>query len=91
MFHAISDPARMEIIYLLGRRGRMNVGDIASQFRQSRPAISHHLKVLKEAEVVQSEKLGQEIFYWVDRTYLASALRSMADAVESCCPPDQAP
>jgi ArsR family transcriptional regulator len=64
----------------LGQRGRLCVGDIAAQFRISRPAISHHLKILKTNGLVQSEKVGQEVFYWVNVSHLAEMLRDMADA-----------
>ena len=85
---ALGDPARLDIIFLLGG-GRRNVGDIAGNFKLSRPAISHHLKVLKDAGVVRSEKVGQEVFYWVDEAQIVNALREMADAVESCVRADQ--
>lgn len=68
----------------------MNVGDIAGHFRQTRPAISHHLKVLKEAGV-ESERLGQEIHYRVDRQRIVSGLRGLADVIENCCLPEQDP
>lgn len=79
---AIGDPIRLQILFVL-RGDRLNVGDIAAQFKLSRPAISHHLKVLKDANVVQSEKVGQEIFYWVDKKYIVHELRQLADILES--------
>lgn len=85
LLDAIRDPVRLKIVFLLGRQGQMNVGDIAGQFSQSRPAISHHLRVLKDAGVVESEKAGQEIFYRVDRPRIVAALRALADALETCC------
>lgn len=81
------DPVRMEIILLLAPREAMNVGEIASQFRISRPAISHHLKVLKDAGIVKSERIGQEIFYRVNRDRVIAGLRRIADTIENCCPP----
>ncbi len=89
LLDAVRDPVRMEIVLLLGRPGRLNVGEIASQFRLSRPAISHHLKVLKDARVLHSEKIGQEIFYQLDRIRIVKGLRDLADAIESCCPPSK--
>lgn len=77
---AIGDPVRLQILYLLGDQGRRNVGDIASQFRLSRPAISHHLKVLKDADVIASEKVGQEVFYWLERDRIVASLQALADA-----------
>jgi len=79
---AIGAPVRLELISLLFRQGRSNVGDIAQNFRLSRPAISHHLKVLKEAGVIEYEKVGQEGFYWLNKVRLVEQLRAIADGVE---------
>jgi ArsR family transcriptional regulator len=79
---AIGDPTRLQILFVL-KGDRLNVGDIATQFKMSRPAISHHLKVLKDAGVVKSEKLGQEVFYWVDKKYIVGELRKLANILES--------
>jgi len=88
LLDGICDPVRMEIILLLGKESPVNVGDIASQFRISRPAISHHLKVLKDAGIVQSEKNGQEMYYSLDRARIVAGLRLIADTIENCCPSD---
>ncbi len=77
---AIGEPMRLQLLYLLGDQGRRNVGDIAGQFRLSRPAISHHLKVLKDAGVLDSEKVGQEVYYWLERERIVATLRALADA-----------
>ena len=79
---AIGDPIRLQILFVL-KGDRLNVGDIATQFKVSRPAISHHLKLLKDAAIVQSEKVGQEVFYWVDKKYIVGELRKLADILES--------
>lgn len=83
---AVTDRTRLQILFLLGERGRLCVGDIAAEFRITRPAISHHLKILKTNGLVQSEKVGQEVFYWVDVSHLATMLRDMANTLEQCCP-----
>jgi ArsR family transcriptional regulator len=79
---ALSDPIRMQIVFLLHDQDRLNVGEIASRFRISRPAVSHHLKVLKDAEIVQSEKRGQENYYWLDNQRMVATLRALADKLE---------
>lgn len=61
-FKALSDPTRREILQLL-RKGSLSAGEIADQFRMSKPSISHHLTILKNAELVTSEKKGQHVFY----------------------------
>jgi len=57
VFRAIADPTRREILGLL-RGGRHTVGDIAANFRTSRPAISKHLRLLRSAGLVTTTKDG---------------------------------
>ena len=86
----VKDPVRMRILFLLIKRGRMNVGDISKEFDISRPAISHHLKVLREAEVFSSAKKGQEVYYWPNSHIVAEALRGLADKIEAHRPQEKA-
>ena len=73
------------ILMLLGQRGPMCVGDVANGFRISRPAISHHLKVLKSSGLVETEREGQEIYYSVRMSRITGTLRALADSLEACC------
>lgn len=82
---AVGDPARLDIIFLLGEAGPMNVGDIANRFHLSRPAISHHLKVLKTSRVVTSQKAGQEVFYALDENVIIHELRTVLAGIEEAC------
>lgn len=61
-FKALSDPTRRKIIQLL-RHEDMTAGDIANQFSISKPSISHHLSILKNADLVQDTRSGQNIVY----------------------------
>ena len=70
-------------MFVLGKQDRLNVTDLASNFRISRSAVSHHLKVLRDAEVVCNEKIGQEVFYWLDIPSVVSKLRDLSDALEA--------
>ena len=82
LLDAVKDPVRMSILHLLIRRGRTNVGGIAKEFEITRPAISHHLKVLRDAGVVSCSKHGQEVYYWPNSHTVAEALRDLADKIE---------
>ena len=87
LLDAAADPIRLNIVFLLAREQRLNVGDIAARFPKiSRPAVSHHLRVLKDAGAVAAEKVGQEVFYSLDRTRVVDALRQLAAEIEACCP-----
>jgi ArsR family transcriptional regulator, arsenate/arsenite/antimonite-responsive transcriptional repressor len=85
LIDGIRDPIRMEIIQLLAGEKAMNVGEITTRFKVSRPAISHHLKVLKDAGIVCSEKTGQEVYYCLDGQRIVAGLRAIADAIEQSC------
>jgi len=82
---AAAEPSRLSILFLLGRRGRMCVKDIARGFKASRPAVSHHLRVLKSCGLLEAEREGQEIYYSVRAEAVIDALRALADALDSCC------
>lgn len=54
-FKALADPTRRKILNLLKDRD-MTAGEISDQFQMSKPSISQHLKILKQAELIQDEK-----------------------------------
>lgn len=66
MFQALADPTRRRIIEMLADRGRLSASDISDQFQISPQAISQHLKVLREAKLVQVEKRAQQRIYRVN-------------------------
>ena len=68
---AIDDPVRREILVLLRREGPLTAGDIASRFEISRPAVSRHLRVLRESGLVVDEARGRERVYRLDARPLA--------------------
>ncbi|CAN5527091.1 sporulation delaying system autorepressor SdpR [soil metagenome] len=67
LFKALGDPTRRQIIDLLRQRD-MTAGEIADHFSISKPSISHHLDLLKQAEIVVSIKEGQYIIYSLNTT-----------------------
>jgi ArsR family transcriptional regulator len=73
VFKAIADPTRREILHLL-RKEEMTAGDIAGHFDMSKPTISHHFSVLKEADLVTSRREGQTIWYALNTTVLEDVM-----------------
>jgi DNA-binding transcriptional ArsR family regulator len=65
VFRAIADPTRRAILDRL-RKGPANAGALAADFRSSRPAVSRHLRVLREARLVVDKRVGRERVYEVD-------------------------
>jgi len=84
LFTSLGDAMRLEIIFLLGEHERLNVGEIAVHFQLSRPAISHHLKVLKDARILKSQKSATEVYYWLDMASLSGRLRAILARLEAC-------
>ena len=72
-FKALSDPTRRKILQLLKERD-LSAGEIADQFDISKPSISHHLNILKQARLVQDERQGQNIVYSLNLTVMQEAL-----------------
>jgi ArsR family transcriptional regulator, arsenate/arsenite/antimonite-responsive transcriptional repressor len=81
VFVALGDPHRQRILLMFEKDERLNVSEIAAASALSRPAISYHLKILREAGVLLSEKRGREVYFWVNRARLESALTAVTDYV----------
>ncbi|MDR9401711.1 MAG: autorepressor SdpR family transcription factor [Psychroflexus sp.] len=73
VFRALNDPNRRKIIELL-REKPMNSGEIADHFNMKKPSISHHLDILKRAELIIPEKKGQYIKYTLNTTIIEDLL-----------------
>jgi len=69
LFKALNDSTRREILELL-KQSDLTAGEIADRFKISKPSISHHLDLLKQAGLVQSVKEGQFIYYSLNTTVM---------------------
>lgn len=69
LFKALNDTTRREILEHL-KSGDLTAGEIANRFMMSKPSISHHLDLLKQAGLVQSVKEGQYIYYSLNTTVM---------------------
>jgi ArsR family transcriptional regulator, arsenate/arsenite/antimonite-responsive transcriptional repressor len=80
---AMGNPIRIEIVFLVGMQGPLNVGQIADHFKISRPAVSNHLRVLREAQILNAEKMGQEVYYSLNHDFIEETLTVILDMVRS--------
>lgn len=69
VFKALSDPTRREILRLLRSR-EMTAGELAEGFEMTKPTMSHHFSLLKEADLISSRREGQTIWYGLNTTVL---------------------
>ncbi|MBR4727851.1 MAG: winged helix-turn-helix transcriptional regulator [Clostridia bacterium] len=70
---AVADPTRRTILNLL-KKHRLSAGEIAAHFDMSLPAVSKHLAVLKEADLIRDQREGKYIFYELNASVLDEAL-----------------
>ena len=82
VFKALSDDTRREILKLLSSRS-MSAGEIAENFNMSKPSISKHLDILREAELVVKDRQGQFIIYSINTSVLQRALTGFLDIFKS--------
>ena len=82
-FTALGDEHRQRILLTFEKGERLNVGQIAEVSTLSRSAVSHHLKLLREAGVLASRKEGKEVFYWIDKRFLEESLQAVLDYVRT--------
>lgn len=82
VFAALGDEQRQRILLTFERGERLNVTQLAEASTLSRPTVSHHLKVLREAGVLESCKEGKEVFYWIAKADLQSILGQVLGYIE---------
>ena len=75
-FKALADPTRRKILEML-REKSLSAGEIADAFDMTKPSISHHLAILKHAELVLAERDGQNIIYSLNSSVMQEFLQEM--------------
>ena len=85
MFKALGDPVRLRILSLIASHagGECCVCDISPAFEVSQPTISHHLKALREAGLLDCERRGTWVYYWVIPSALAQLSAVLAPAADA--------
>jgi predicted transcriptional regulator len=83
VFEALGDTHRQRLVLSFEPGEHLNVGQLAEVSTLSRSTVSHHLKVLREAGVLDSEKIGKEVYFWVNKAFLQSVFGDVADYLHS--------
>lgn len=78
VWKALADPTRRKILSLLKDKD-MNAGEIANEFNMTKPSISNHLNILKQADLVDAEKVGQNVNYSLNTSVLEDVLKLISD------------
>ncbi|MFC4778737.1 ArsR/SmtB family transcription factor [Paenibacillus sp. GCM10023252] len=85
LFQALSDTARQDIILLLAEHERLTVNEITQYATLSRPAISHHLKILKDNKLVEIEQKGTQRYYSLAIDAALVQIKQLVRVVEEDC------
>lgn len=85
VFQVLTDPHRQDILLLLSEHKALTVSNITERSVLSRPAISHHLKLLREQGLITSEKRGTERFYSLSLNPVLAMLKQLTYLMERDC------
>ena len=79
---ALGDPVRLRILQLLPLSAdcghNNNVSQLAEKLGLSQPAVSHHLRVLRQAGLVENEKMCRDVFYWIDHPGASRVVKELS-------------
>ena len=81
VYTALGDEHRQRILLTFEPGERLNVGQIVQVSTLSRSAVSHHLKILRDAGVLRSEKVGKEVYFWIDKKFVIDAMETVVDYI----------
>lgn len=85
-YRALGDPSRIALLARLAQAGgACTVSEIAAGSSIDLSVVSRHLATLRDAGIVESTRRGREVLYTFRTEAVVSALRTLADALESCC------
>jgi DNA-binding transcriptional ArsR family regulator len=83
VYTALGDEHRQRILLTFSPGERLNVGQIVEVSTLSRSAVSHHLKILRDAGVLQSRKEGKEVYFWINKAFLIEAMGTVVDYIRT--------
>jgi len=83
LFVALGDEHRQRILLAFEPGERLNIRQIVAASVLSRTAVTHHLKVLQQGGVLQSEKVGKEVYFWIDKTRMTDGLQRVLDYIRT--------
>ena len=83
LFIALGDAHRQRILLAFEKDERLNILQIAAVSTLSRTAVTHHLKILHQSGALSSEKIGKEVFFWVNKSFMTNAIHNVLQYIET--------
>lgn len=82
LFVALGDAHRQRILLSFEKNERLTILQIVEGSQLSRTAVTHHLKVLERGGALQSEKIGREVYFWVNQSFMQQALQNVLNYIQ---------
>ncbi len=83
LFVALGDEQRQRILLAFEAGERLNILQIVASSKLSRTAVTHHLKILHASGALSSEKVGKEVFFWVNKLHITTQIKNVLDYIKS--------
>lgn len=82
LFVALGDEQRQRLLLTFDKGERMNILQLVELSKLSRTAVTHHLKVLHHSGALSSEKIGKEVYFWVNKAAMTEALENVLSYIK---------
>jgi DNA-binding transcriptional ArsR family regulator len=81
LFIALGDEQRQRILLSFDKNERLNIMQIVASSKLGRTAVTHHLKVLRHSGALQSEKIGKEVFFWINKDAITENIQTVLNYI----------
>lgn len=83
LFVALGDAQRQRILLAFEKDERLNIGQIVTGSKLSRTAVTHHLNVLRNGGALQSEKVGKEVYFWINKSHIMTEIQNVLEYIKN--------
>lgn len=83
LFVALGDEQRQRILLAFDKDERLNILQIVASSKLGRTAVTHHLKILHASGALSSEKIGKEVFFWVNKSHITTEIKNVLDYLKN--------
>ena len=83
LFIALGDEQRQRILLSFEQNEKLNIRQIVAASKLSRTAVTHHLKLLHHSGALQSEKVGKEVFFWLDQIFISNQIQAVLNFINT--------
>ncbi len=82
LFIALGDEQRQRILLSFDKDERLNILQLVAISKLGRTAVTHHLKVLQHSGALKSEKVGKEVFFWLDKHFITENIQAVLNYIQ---------